>query len=90
MKRKKYYKIGNQILYSLTFLDITIERYPSPRLYARAQNLKFTAMASRWQSVGDLIDSGFKPHTSRSRNIRLATCAIWSVVFQFLRTHHEE
>jgi len=32
---------------------------------------KVAAVASRWQSVGDLIDSKFEPHTSRTRSKRL-------------------
>jgi len=34
---------------------------------------------ARWQRVGDLIDSKFKPHTSQSRRL-LTTCAIWAVL----------
>jgi len=29
--------------------------------------------------VGDLIGSGFEPHTSRTRSERLTTCVIWAV-----------
>jgi len=34
-------------------------------------HIKVAAVASRWQRVGDLIGSGFEPHTSRTRGRRL-------------------
>jgi len=34
-------------------------------LYQIKSNLRYKAVASRWHHVGDLIDSGFKLHTSR-------------------------
>jgi len=33
-------------------------------------------VANCWQRVEDLIGSGFKPHTSRTRSELLTTCAI--------------
>jgi len=55
-------------LYSLYSLScVTSERCPSPRLCARAgHTLKVAEVASRWQRMGDLIESGFEPHTSRT------------------------
>jgi len=32
-----------------------------------------------WQGMGDLIDSGFEPHTSRTKSERLTTRNIWPV-----------
>jgi len=31
-------------------------------------HIKVTAVASRWQRVGDLIGSGFEPHTGSNLN----------------------
>jgi len=37
-------------------------------------------VVSHWQRVGDLIGSGYEPHTSRTRSEHLTTCAIWFVL----------
>jgi len=42
-------------------------------------HIKVATVASRLQRVGDLIGSGFEPHTSRTRSRRITTCTIWSV-----------
>jgi len=39
---------------------------PNSTAYARAHTIKIATVADRWQRVGDLIGSGFKPHTSRT------------------------
>jgi len=61
---------------------------PSPRLCAKAHILKVATVANRWQHVGDLIGSGFEPHTSRTRSERLITCAIWPVMVVNLYTDY--
>jgi len=41
-------------------------------------------VASRWQHVGDLIGSWFKPHSSCTRSEHLTTCAIWPVFHKLI------
>jgi len=52
--------------------------------FYQGSHTKVAAVASRWQRVGDLIDSKFEPHTSRTRGRRLTTCAVWPVFMQML------
>jgi len=67
-------------LYSLNTLSgVTSERCSSPWLCAKAHTINVATMASHWQRMGDLISSGFEPHTSRTRSECLNTCVIWSV-----------
>jgi len=77
---KSQIKKIKSLLYSLNTLSgVARERYPSPRLCAKAHTIKVATVANRWQRVGDLIGSEFKPHTSRTRSERFTTCAIWPV-----------
>jgi len=39
-------------------------------------------VASRWQHVGDLIGSGFKPHTYHTRSERLTTYAFFDLILK--------
>jgi len=65
------------LLYSLnTLLGVTSERCPSARLCAKTHTIKVATVANRLQSMGDLIDSRFEPHTSRTRSERFTTCAL--------------
>jgi len=62
------------LLYSLNTLSgVTIEWCPSPRLCAKAHTIKVATVTSRWQRMGDLIGSGFEPHSSRTRSERLTS-----------------
>jgi len=66
MKQNKKNQIKSS-LYSLNTLSgVTSERCPSQRLCAKAHTI---TVASRWQRVGDLIGSGFEPHTFRTRSV---------------------
>jgi len=67
---------------SNTLSGVTSERYPSPRLCAKAHTIKVATLASRWQRMGDLIGSGFEPHTSRIRSERLTTCHTLHLFFK--------
>jgi len=61
-------------LYSFnTLLGVMSERCPSPRLCAKAYTIKVATVVSCWQRVGDLIGSGFEPHTFCTRSDHLTT-----------------
>jgi len=58
----------------------------------QSPHIKVATVSSRWQRVGDLIGSGFEPHTSRTRGKRLNTCTIWPVDTQltvYSRSNHK-
>jgi len=58
------------LLYSLNTLSgVTSERCPSPRVCAKDNTIKVATVASHWQRMGDLIGSGFEPHTSRTMDL---------------------
>jgi len=78
-KIKSNQKIKSSLYSINTLSGVTSERCPSPQLCAKAHTIKVATVASRWQRVGDLIDSGCEPHTSRTRGERLTTCAVWPV-----------
>jgi len=55
----------------------------------KKSNLHYTRLilfpvASRWQRVGDLIGSGFEPHTSRTRSEVLSGRWQYNIVFILL------
>jgi len=76
--QKKKIKIKS-LLFSLNTLSgVTSERYPSLRLCAKAHTFKVATVASRWQRVGNLIGSGFEPHTSRIQPV----CLIVNLTYQ--------
>jgi len=60
---------------NLQYIYVCIPPLPNSAALRQGPHFKVTAVASRWQRVGDLIGSGFELHTCRSR--RLTTCAIW-------------
>jgi len=53
------------------------------RLFAPFPHFKFAAVASGWQRVGDLIDSGYEPHTSSSRSRHLTNGLVKPFSFLF-------
>jgi len=55
------------------------------RSFAQCPHIKVATVASRWQSVEDLIGLGFESHTFHTRSGRLINCVIWPV--RYLHDH---
>jgi len=76
--------LNKTILYTAGILSIFRKIEKIFRHQGCIGGVKVTAVACRWQRVGDLIGSGFKLYTSRTRDRPLATCTIWAVFNQML------
>jgi len=70
---KKSFKSNLHSLYSLNTLRVPRVSGAHLRGFARGFTLQGCNGGESWQRVGDLIDSGSEPHTSRTRGRRLTS-----------------